>query len=905
MNATVGSSAELEEVSLRRRSWRERTLRFARTLFRCSCVEAQERDFALCSQDGRDDNLIAGTAEGAESIHIIVEDLGLINPTFILLTEDNQVEEEGGGPTSRCAMARSSSSVSASQRAARKRKLAPLSSLPIQPRAMLGSLNSEEDFLLFGGGGASASSGGTSDGGLLTPPVINLIPPTPSDVDAADDDQFFDINSEEDSVALTSGSEGVDSESSLATAELEAKDDKDGGRKEQVREEEEEKKTEVNDKMEDCSLSPPVREMDETDKETAAAVTALGESRVERSMQSFLRSTFQVAPLPEYPRKNDLSNKDSSSHDLLKTELRLLPLSSKMEAFLHQRKPAARTCSLGETVPRSHTFHAIGQDTKKVSEEEGSPRQRRITVASYIPQSKDQNGNFAGKESLNGPRAKALAELNTEEVCQWFSSIGLHQCLPLIRGAHLSGSQIASIDLSTLELLQVSNLDDRERLLSAIYEELHPPNTASQRVDSLLAAFGPHNVEKFTAALVSMTRSHSSPHVSNLNQCSFRFRQRSAVAQRNSQLIEVTIKVCASEQIVHLRTPQDTAVCKVLESCLRMLGSEEEKDSFILKVMEDELPMEQLLGDVLGTDSRLIELLLCKKEKPTQSELSASTPACPVMNNCDVENQIQCCNDEKLQELNQQVESLQNVILQVQELHHGLVAFCGELRNMDAEPDTEGLSSAELEEQLAQTQSSLQDKRQRLQALKDSLSTVAIHRTHRRVEVRLLEKMRLNCHVFQEEITLVHLNRQLAHLQVALEECQVKEEKAERKQRSTLGQLVSLQSPAMLVATQETQGPDGFGFTVQLIRGQGLVVVHRLEESHLCVSDRLVEVNGVSVVGSGEDELQALLRHQTTAHIVVLRRPPPNPPPVQELPADATAAVSAPRSTGVYTAVSR
>lgn len=40
---------------------------------------------------------------------------------------------------------------------------------------------------------------------------------------------------------------------------------------------------------------------------------------------------------------------------------------------------------------------------------------------------------------------------------------------------------------------------------------------------------------------------------------------------------------------------------------------------------------------------------------------------------------------------------------------------------------------------------------------------------------------------------------------------------------------------------------------------------------------RLVEVNGVSVVGSSEEELQALLHQQPTAHIIVLRRPPPLP----------------------------
>lgn len=153
---------------------------------------------------------------------------------------------------------------------------------------------------------------------------------------------------------------------------------------------------------------------------------------------------------------SDNLNKDSSNHDLLKAELRLLPLSSEMEAFLYQRvshktttwckseshtviscflqflttclmtssllkmiiisvmepstifclydyvcmyicmmsdfhllhvclqKPFARSCSLEETVSRSHTFHAIGQGTDNLPQEEGSPRQRRITVGNEV-----------------------------------------------------------------------------------------------------------------------------------------------------------------------------------------------------------------------------------------------------------------------------------------------------------------------------------------------------------------------------------------------------------------------------------------------------------------------------------------------------------------------------------------
>lgn len=39
----------------------------------------------------------------------------------------------------------------------------------------------------------------------------------------------------------------------------------------------------------------------------------------------------------------------------------------------------------------------------------------------------------------------------------------------------------------------------------------------------------------------------------------------------------------------------------------------------------------------------------------------------------------------------------------------------------------------------------------------------------RQLDVHLLEKMKLNCQVFKEEICVVHLNRQVAHLQHALQ----------------------------------------------------------------------------------------------------------------------------------------
>lgn len=46
------------------------------------------------------------------------------------------------------------------------------------------------------------------------------------------------------------------------------------------------------------------------------------------------------------------------------------------------------------------------------------------------------SGNLTSPSSQQEDRqaAKRLAELNTEEVCQWFTSIGLQKCLPFISG---------------------------------------------------------------------------------------------------------------------------------------------------------------------------------------------------------------------------------------------------------------------------------------------------------------------------------------------------------------------------------------------------------------------------------------------------------------------------------------
>nr|XP_046210905.1 uncharacterized protein LOC124039069 [Oncorhynchus gorbuscha] len=209
----------------------------------------------------------------------------------------------------------------------------------------------EEDSILFD------TPGGSGTGSLLTPPVINLIPPTPSDV--IDEDQFFDdIISDEESMAHTYGT-GSDGSSNTAGDREEEEEEE---RMEDLDQEPEEEGTKRDaETMERQMVDGSKGYLGEPDQEVllhAPAPEREGEVRSaeekERPKPSFLCSAYQVAPLPEYPRKrsfnssinlllftehnlDDWSNADASCHELLRAELRLLPLRTKMEASIYQR----------------------------------------------------------------------------------------------------------------------------------------------------------------------------------------------------------------------------------------------------------------------------------------------------------------------------------------------------------------------------------------------------------------------------------------------------------------------------------------------------------------------------------------------------------------------------------------
>ncbi|KAF3708393.1 hypothetical protein EXN66_Car001567 [Channa argus] len=749
----------------RRRPQRKNNQHLLPRVFCCTCLGSEETD-PLQEQErkinrGPQELHLEKWGSGEKQpIQITVEDLGIVNTSFSLSEEDPL--------TRRNSTARSSSSVSAYQRALKKKRLKPLVSLSLQPQAEPAILSAsggdgeaeEEDILLF----ESWTDSTPASESLLMPPVINLIPPTPSDV--INEEQFFDKNLEE-SVVHASGSDGScavsDKESYEENVNVDAEDFK-------------ESSTLVGNNV--SADSTAESEEDISDQFREEKETEPSKDRDKGKKAGFINSTYRVAPLPEYHQKRSFNtginllsfnehnldelSREVSCYNMVKTEFCLLPHAASMDTIPHKRRPISRSCSLEETLTRSATFHGLTKTTDQHCEEEGSPRQRRITVASYLPISKDQNGNFAEKDVARQVD-KSLGELNTDETCQWFTSIGLQKCLCYIRETKLCGADIASVDQNTLDILHITTLEDREHLLSAIYNELHPPNSITQRLDSLLGSL-------------------------------------------------------------------------------------------------EELSADQHIGSLLTSPSenRQLELHLCKMEKPTCPAPQNTLEVNSSNDNNNINKNLQGnhpAKEERIRELKQQVDSLQNVVLQVQELHHSLVTFCSELKNMDGDVSIDRFSSAELKQRLELVKSRLNDKRQSLQTLEDDTKNSAAH---------------------QKKASIKQSRGKEEEKQSGSEG---RREKAQKKSLAicSLSQLVSLQCPAMLLLVQENKGPDGdYGFTCRYREGSGLVVV-KVDNSHLCVDDRLVEVNGASVVNSTQEELTDLLLQGPTAQIVVLRQPPPIP----------------------------
>ncbi|XP_048392001.2 uncharacterized protein LOC125454821 [Stegostoma tigrinum] len=508
-----------------------------------------------------------------------------------------------GGMSSR----RPSSSAPGGRMLKQKRKLTSLPSLPLQKYVNKSSSNGHEAIR-----GQCADIG---PGDLLPPPAINLIPPTPFNL--INDDLFFQINLEEGSIETGSSecprvgdarNHGPDTEGGalgISVGNNEAGTPSPFGPNAKPGADPLEDSPYLN--SEHALLQQELKSNWAREQKMGLEVT---------SSQTYLLSHCEEIPLPQDPKKSNQISKGENSREQIKATLWLNPLQIKLRPKLQLKRPASRRYSLDNVKSMSGAFWSPG--LAPGTEGAGSPRQRRITLESYIPPSTDPNGSLKGKENSKEPKERSLEEMNTDEVCEWVRKLGLEKCIPIIKEKKLQGQQLASIDPNILDQLQLATTEEKEILLSSIYKEVHPVNTACQSLDNLLETIGPHDIERFTAALLTLGNSQSSGWAQSNHTHN---REEKAVQDKKlkkSHLVNLSVK--AFQQNLQLKVPRNSTVAKVIDACQKILGLKEGASHLSLNIITSktgqvavELPAEKQIGELKVLEKKELKLQLCRK----------------------------------------------------------------------------------------------------------------------------------------------------------------------------------------------------------------------------------------------------------------------------------------------------
>ncbi|GCB62455.1 hypothetical protein scyTo_0009518 [Scyliorhinus torazame] len=466
---------------------------------------------------------------------------------------------------------RSLSAVSTAWRLKQKSKLTPLSSLPLQKYVNKSYIPNNSDE-------ASEMYPGTSQEDLLTPPVINLIPPTPSNV--IDDDQFFEIHLEEGS--------SPDNECTGSPGNPKTRDDR------------------------NCRA-------DQDTKRIMCSMFGNNASHVKGATSVMPFDTSVESDIYLLKDIADLNSDNAPVQHELKSNWKPEGgADSEAEPNTLSQRLVTRTCSLDDMKAMTGDLRRLGLAPDMLIEEDDSPRQRRITVASYVPLLAAQNGNINEMVDTEELRDKSLEEMNTDEVCEWFRSLGLEDSISSIKEAKLQGHQLVSIDPDTLDRLQLRTAEEKEILLSSIYKELHPLDTASRTLDKLLETIGPHDIERFTAALATLSDSQSSDWGSHQSNHPHNRKDKTLENKRLKKSHMVNLSVKAFQQNLQLKVPRDSTVAKVIDACRKILGLMEDTSHLSLNIVTSRMETEELQAEKQISELKLLEkkelkLKLCKK----------------------------------------------------------------------------------------------------------------------------------------------------------------------------------------------------------------------------------------------------------------------------------------------------
>ncbi|XP_072436238.1 uncharacterized protein [Chiloscyllium punctatum] len=401
-------------------------------------------------------------------------------------------------------------------------------------------------------------------------------------------------------------------------------------------------------------------------------------------------------------------------------------------------------------------------------------------------------------------------------------------------------------------------------------------DTGSQSLDDLLEAIGPHDIERFTAALLTLSDLQSSDW-SNPPSNHTHNREADAVEDKRlikSDLVNLTIK--AFKQNLQLKVPRNSTVAKVTDACRKILGLKEDARHLSLNLIAsktgkliEELPAEMQISELKALERKDLKLQLCRKASHNSNGMENGVPEsgfasvsplsilAPGARIRQMELRAQEDEISKLKQLIKSIKANHQQALQLLQCSRSLHREAVSLLTESVCPTNPQEGSCRADAELTKKEMFIQ----RLTLAQKELANESC------IDKGLLEQMKQDYQILKEKVFTFYRTQEQTKWKNIQEYLRTKA--VGKLQSMTLSQLIVPHSMALLVKVQLAVRPGHCGLTVRWCVGQGLQVV-TAESSHLQPNDRLVEVNEICVLDASEEELMELLT-APSAEILVLR----------------------------------
>eukprot|EP00058_Branchiostoma_floridae_P020150 XP_002605640.1 hypothetical protein BRAFLDRAFT_128219 [Branchiostoma floridae] len=133
---------------------------------------------------------------------------------------------------------------------------------------------------------------------------------------------------------------------------------------------------------------------------------------------------------------------------------------------------------------------------------------REPSTAIVEPQLLQQNGKDVDAEVSSMWRQKDPTDWGEGDVCGWLQSTGLDKFIHVFRAKHITGQQLLQLDPQLLDSMTIHDPEDRERILSHVYDLLHP-EAADVDPSAIDHLDNTYDRDKLAAAMQALRRTSS------------------------------------------------------------------------------------------------------------------------------------------------------------------------------------------------------------------------------------------------------------------------------------------------------------------------------------------------------------------------------------------------------------